>query len=408
MGCLYHLFSRTGQCCLPAWIRRSLMASVAMLLCLATLPNASHAQQPDRQSSQPMPPAAQLPKARVPRLPCLTTPTFQPEGIQGAISGTIADSDGDIIVGALVTLSLSGQNPPVDLSPRTAISSGDGEFVFPNIPPGPFSLSISADGFVPQQATGLLLAGESCDLPSIALNSGFNTSVQVTASQSEIAQAQIGEEEKQRVLGIFPNFYVSYIPNPVPLNPGQKFQLAFKTMIDPISFVLVAGQAGIEQADNTYAWGDGAQGYGKRYAGAYGTFLTGDLLGNAVFPIFFKQDPRYFYKGAGSRYSRVLYAAANAVVCKGDNHRWQFDYSAVLGGLAASGISNAYYPAPNRSGAALIFESTAIGTGLSAISNIFQEFVVHRLTPHIPLDQPSTSKPLRIVEIAIDQQILSF
>jgi hypothetical protein len=334
-----------------------------------------------------------VPGAPPPQLPCQTTSTSQPKALPGTISGTITDSDGDVIVGAFITLARSGQNPPADLSPHTAISSGDGEFIFSNIPSGSFSLSIAANGFVPQQVSGTLLTGESCNLPAIALSSGFNTSVQVTASQSDIAQAQIGEEEKQRVLGVFPNFYVSYIPNPVPLNPSQKFQLAFKTLIDPISFVLVAGQAGIEQADNTYAWGDGAQGYGKRYAGAYGTFLTGDILGNAVFPIIFKQDPRYFYKGAGSIHFRVLYAIANAVICKGDNHHWQFAYSAVLGGLTASGISNAYYPAPNRSGATLIFETTAIGTGLSAISNVFQEFVVHKLTPHIPPNPPATPKP---------------
>ncbi len=393
MACLFFFILRTGSCRVSTGVRRYHTVTVAMVLCLAALPYAGRAQQSAQQPSQPIPPAAQLPSAPTTQLPCQTTPTPQPEAIPGNISGIITDSDGDVVVGAHVTLSRSGQNPPVDLSPRTVITSGDGAFLFSGVPPGPLSLSIAANGFVPQLASGILLSGESCDLPAIALNSGFTTSVQVTASQSEIAQAQIGEEEKQRVLGVFPNFYVSYIPNPLPLNPGQKFQLALKTLIDPISFVLIGGAAGIEQADNNYAWEDGAHGYGKRYAADYGTFLTGDMLGNAVFPIVFKQDPRYFYKGAGSTRSRVLYAIANAVVCKGDNHHWQFAYSAVLGSLVAGGISNAYYPAPNRNGAAHIFESTAIGTGLSAISNIFQEFVVHRLTPHIPANPPATAKP---------------
>ena len=392
MGCLYILFSRTGRCHPSVGVRRCHPVFVAMVLCLTAFPQAGHAQQPAQPSSQSILPAAQLPSAPAPQLPCQTTSNPQPEAIPGSISGTITDSDGDVVVGALITLLRNGQNPPADVSPRTVISSGDGEFIFSSAPPGPFNLSIAANGFVPQQTSGVLPSGESCNLPTIALSSGFNTSVKVTASQSDIAQAQIGEEEKQRVLGVFPNFYVSYIPNPVPLNPRQKFQLAFKTLIDPISFVLIGGAAGIEQADNTYAWGDGAQGYGKRYAGAYGTFLTGDILGNAVLPILFKQDPRYFYKGTGSIHSRILFAIANAIICKGDNHHWQFAYSAVLGSLAASGISNAYYPAPNRTGAALIFQSTAIGTGLSAISNVFQEFVVHRLTPHIPSNPPATPK----------------
>ena len=124
------------------------------------------------------------------------------------------------------------------------------------------------------------------------------------------------------------------------------------------------------------------QSFGKRYAAAYGTFLTGNYLTDAVLPSIFHQDPRYYYKGTGSTRSRIGYAVANAFVCKGDNHHWQPNYSAFLGGLAASGISNAYYPAANRDGAALTFESVAIGTGFGAIANIAQEFLVRKLTPH--------------------------
>jgi hypothetical protein len=172
------------------------------------------------------------------------------------------------------------------------------------------------------------------------------------------------------------------------MTPRQKYQLAFRTMIDPVSFILVGITAASEQADNIYDWGQGAQGFGKRYAAAYGTFLTGDLLGNAVLPILFKQDPRYFFKGTGTIRSRALYAIAAAVVCKGDNHHWQPDYSGILGGLAATGLSNAYYPASNRTGPTLIFESTGIAIGTSAIQNLIQEFFVRKLTPHVPPSTP--------------------
>ena len=36
------------------------------------------------------------------------------------------------------------------------------------------------------------------------------TEVQVGLSQVEVAQQQVEDEEKQRVLGFIPNFYVSY------------------------------------------------------------------------------------------------------------------------------------------------------------------------------------------------------
>src|SRR5262249_18337367 len=155
----------------------------------------------------------------------------------------------------------------------------------------------------------------------------------------EIAEAQIKEEEKQRALGFIPNYYVSYVADAAPLVPRQKFELAWKTMVDPVSFGITAAVAGIQQAHNDFSgYGQVAEGYGKRYGAAYADFAPSTLLGSAVLPSLFKQDPRYFYKGSGSKRSRVLYALANSVICKGDNGRWQTNYSAILGGLAAGGI----------------------------------------------------------------------
>jgi hypothetical protein len=98
----------------------------------------------------------------------------------------------------------------------------------------------------------------------------------------------------------------------------------------------------------------------------------------------FKQDPRYFYKGTGTTKSRILYAIAASVICKGDNGHWQPAYAAILGGLAAGGISNLYYPASDRVGVKLTVENALIGTAGSAAQNIFQEFFVRRLTPKLP------------------------
>ncbi len=79
---------------------------------------------------------------------------------------------------------------------------------------------------------------------------------------------------------------------------------------------------------------------------------------------------------------------ANAVICKGDNGRWQANYSNILGNFAAGGISNLYYPAQDRNGAALTFENGAIGIGATAIANLFQEFIVRKLTPRLPSRVP--------------------
>jgi hypothetical protein len=71
-------------------------------------------------------------------------------------------------------------------------------------------------------------------------------------------------------------------------------------------------------------------------------------------------------------------------MCNGDNGRRQVNYSGIVGGLAAGGISNLYYPAADREGLGLTFESALLGTAISAAQNLMQEFVVRRLTPHVP------------------------
>jgi hypothetical protein len=321
--------------------------------------------------------AAELPPAPTPQAPAQNSAT-------AVLTGIVTDTDGAAISNARVTLTRDGQPPTV------VPTATDGVFFLPNLPPGPFQISIAAAGFTSQQTSGALQPGQQLQLPTFALLIASSTNISVTATPADIAEAQVKVEEKQRVLGAIPNFYVVYDPNPSPLNPKQKSELALRSLIDPINLVLNGATAGVQQATHAYAWQLGADGYAKRYAAVFGTFLTSTLLSNAVLPIIFHQDPRYYYKGTGTVRSRAGYAIANAVVCKGDNGHWQVNYSGILGGLAASGISNAYYPAANRAGVGLTFEGAAIGTGLGAVANLFEEFVVRKLTPRIPPIIPPT------------------
>jgi hypothetical protein len=187
------------------------------------------------------------------------------------------------------------------------------------------------------------------------------------------------------VLGVIPNFYVSYAQHPVALSPKQKFELAWKVTFDPVTFGVTAAAAGIEQATNSFSgYGQGAQGYGKRYGAIYADFLTSTYIGAAILPSLLKQDPRYFYKGTGSIHSRAFYALANAVICKGDNGHWQPNYSGVLGSFASGAISNLYYPASDRNGISLTLENTLIQIGETAAVNLLQEFVIRRFTSNVP------------------------
>jgi len=290
------------------------------------------------------------------------------------------DPNGTAVAGARVKLTRQGESTNPE-----AQAGEDGQYSFAGIAPGLFQLSITAEGFAAKTSAGDLHSGENLVVPSITLALTTEvTEVRVELSPIEVAQEQMKDEEKQRVLGFIPNFYVSYVPNAAPLNTRQKFELAWKSTVDPVTFGITGAIAGIQQANNQFSgYGQGAQGYAKRYGASYADIVTNTFIGGAILPSLFKQDPRYFYRGTGSKRSRVFYAIANSVICKGDNGHWQANYSAILGGLAAGGISNLYYPATDR-GAGLTFGNAAIGIGATAAANILQEFVIRRLTSHVP------------------------
>ena len=305
------------------------------------------------------------------------------EPVPGNISGTVVDQSAAVVAGARVRLTDKGQ-------PQVVLSGDNGQFSFSDVPPGPFQLTITASGFTAQTSSGTLHPGETDFVPEIALAVAPNISeVQVSMTRTEIAAEEIKIEEKQRVLGVIPNFYVSYIPDAAPLTSKQKFNLAWKTTIDPVTFLINGVFAGVEQAQNDFSgYGQGAQGFAKRYGAGYADTVTGTFIGGAILPSLLKQDPRYFYKGTGSKRSRFFYAIGNAFICKGDNGHWQPNYSNVLGSLAAGGISNLYYPENDRSDAALTFENAGLGIGASAVANLFEEFVIRKLTPKAPSRNP--------------------
>ena len=316
-----------------------------------------------------------------------TSQSAAPPQVPASVSGRVVDPTGVGVTGA--TIALAGADREAS---QQAVSDSDGRFSFADVKPGPIRLTIAAEGFATQEFSGNAQPAQTLEVPQITLSlASVTTEVRVVPPQV-IAEAQIKEQEKQRALGIVPNYYVSYIPNAAPLVPRQKFELAWKTMLDPVSFGIAGAVAGIQQAQNDFSgYGQGAQGYAKRFAASYADDAIGTFLGGAIFPSLFKQDPRYFYKGTGSKHSRLLYAVANSVICKGDNGHWQANYSAVLGSLAAGGISNLYYPSTDRNGVRLTFENALIGIGANAAANVLQEFVVRKLTPNLPSHDPASS-----------------
>jgi hypothetical protein len=313
-----------------------------------------------------------------------------------SIMGTVTDPNGATVANATITLQSSSP-----ATQRTATSDTNGFFNITGLEPGTYKLTVASSGFAPSTQPDVVLhLNESHLLPPIALHvAAASTNVDVTFTKHDLAEEQIKQEEKQRIFAIIPNFYVSYNWNAVPLTAKQKFKLAIRNATDPVAFLGAGFAAGIEQWDDGYSgYGQGAQGYGKRFGASYTDAFTGTMIGGAILPSLFHQDPRYFYKGSGTTRSRILYAISTVVICKGDNGHWQPNYSNVLGSLAGAGLSNLYYPSTDRHGAELTIRNSLIGTASGAIGALFQEFLLKKISkgvdpqPGSPVTPNSTKK----------------
>jgi len=349
---------RIRSCCcvllLPFWL-------VAQEVRPADPGSAQQSTQPAAVSPAPAQPAAAPPAASQ----------------QGTITGKVVDVRGDAVASAQVKLSLDARAPDQETQ-----SSQAGNFTFSNVAPGPFHISFDAAGFALKTIDGELQAGETLTLPRTELSIDvLATQVNVSETQAEIAQAQIKLAEQQRIVGVIPNYFATYDPEVVPLNARQKFELTWKTFLDPAAVVYAGFTAGIWQASNTYkGFGQGAAGYGKRLGAAYADFATGLMFEAVIMPTIFKQDPRYYYKGTGSTSSRFWYAVSRTFICQGDNRKAQFCYSSLAGDFASSFLTNYYYPPEDRNSTAVNLRNAGLSIGFSAAYNLFQEFLAKKLT----------------------------
>lgn len=220
----------------------------------------------------------------------------------------------------------------------------------------PMARSQSADASLtlPDNPSPQVQAGDSQNNSQQPANSaapqGQSSSAQAApTAPPQTAAEQLKLQEKQRIMGVMATFNTTQNQNALPLSPHQKFQLFFKSVTDPWPFALTAVVAGISQANDSFAeYGQGMQGYAKRYGASYTDYFTGNLFGNAVLPSLLHEDPRYYQRGHGKFLTRALWAAGSTGWCKRDDGTWGPNYSNVLGNLIGASFSNFYYPADDR------------------------------------------------------------
>ena len=302
-----------------------------------------------------------------------------PEPQAGSIVGTVTTITGDIVPGATVVL--QGLEPG---DQRTAAANDNGFFSFGDLKPGvPYHITVSAKGFVNWNSPAITLTpGQYLELPGVRLQLAVVvTTVTAAATTEQIATQQVELEEKQRVLGFIPNFYVIYDEHPVPLTPKLKFRLATRLLIDPMTFIGSGFVAATEQAaSGSPDYGQGWDAYGKRFGANYTDGLTDIMIGDAILPSLLHQDPRFYYKGTGTIKSRIGYALANPFRRKGDNGKWQPNWSSWGGYIGSGALSNLYYPESDR-GAKLLAQGFGIGCAAAAANGVIQEFLLRHLTP---------------------------
>jgi hypothetical protein len=299
------------------------------------------------------------------------------------IEGVVTDGHGGVIPQAIVTLSEKGH---AALHETTA--DGAGHFRFNGLEPGSYTLLVSAPQFRTQLFPPVQLdAGEHSELQPIALAPATaETSITVSADSSAVAEQELKLETKQRIVGIIPNFYTSFIYDAAPLTARQKFKLNLHSVTDPTIFLGVAAAAGAEQYENTFpSWGNSdAASYGKRFAAGYGDALLTHTFSYALYPAIFHQDPRYFYLGPTNKTStRVLHALSYGLIARGDDGRQQLNYSHLLGSASAGAVSSLYHPRSDSPGY-LAGINLGIGIGTSAFEAVFREFVWPHFTTHVP------------------------
>ncbi|MFZ3339495.1 MAG: hypothetical protein WA213_01340 [Terriglobales bacterium] len=239
----------------------------------------------------------------------------------------------------LTAIFCQSQTAPGSQTPAPTPANQAGQPTPPSSPTAPASQTAPADQ---SQSSGDRSKNKDKDdkdkdKDTNAANSGTNSG------------ANSGATSKDRLFFALPNFLtVENAANVPPLTAGEKFKLVGRSAFDPAQFVWYAGLAGISQAENSEpGFGQGAEGYGKRYGAYIADGTIENFFVGAIFPSMLHTDPRFFQSGKGTFMHRAGYAITRAVVTRNDSGRNVFNASEIFGSAVASTISTySYHPHP--------------------------------------------------------------
>ena len=227
----------------------------------------------------------------------------------------------------------------------------------------------------PAPAASVQSQDKPADQPSTQNSQAQNKPALDAPKKDETKKDEPAKKKDDRMFYVMPNYLTVDGESEVkPVSWKEKFSMAAKGSFDPYEFTLVGIVAGIHQAaDSDPGFGQGFQGYAKRYGAAFADQVDGNIMVGGVFPTILKVDPRYFRLGRGSFAHRLGYAIDRLVIARKDSGAHTFNISEFAGNAVAIGISNAYYPAADRNFSGN-FSDWGTQMGLDAFGNTLKEF----------------------------------
>lgn len=160
-------------------------------------------------------------------------------------------------------------------------------------------------------------------------------------------QKKTSGTSNDRLFFTLPNFLTLENAGQVaPLTTKQKFAVVARGSFDYVQYPWYGFLSGISQwEDSEPGYGQGAEGYAKRFGTAFADGTIENFVTGAIFPSLLHQDPRYFQLGQGSFVHRTFYAMSRNLITRTDAGRNQFNYSEVVGGGLSAAISTySYHP----------------------------------------------------------------
>ena len=183
-----------------------------------------------------------------------------------------------------------------------------------------------------------------------------------------------GPHEDKRIFGVLPNNRTTEGASPFTrISAKRKLTIAYKDSFDWPVYPTAAAFAAIYHLENQNpSFGQGMAGYAKRFGGAYGDQMIGNMMTEGFVPVLTHEDPRFFRIGEGTKMHRLGGALKQIFVTRTDSGGRTFNFSEWGGNAASVALSNAWYPDTRtaRENAEKWLE--AVGT--DTVSNVLKEF----------------------------------